>query len=169
MARRLFQVRIVQGNYSEPEDDDKWYWQRSAALGNGRTFYPNGDKVGVVEIYNPAATAAAPTNPVHDRIALRAIAAAPNDDLLRLSNKSPRYVGNAVRKALRVASVPMPQRDYGAMVDRLIDSLMARGLIIEETFRDRNRRWPKGLKVTSKGQELLDGEVEIGGDGGGNR
>ena len=138
-----------------------WFRQCSLNLGNATQDYPEGDKVGVAERCDPAARAAAPADRTHDRIALKAIASAPANGLLRLSKKSSTYFGVPVRRALKAAGVPMPRMDAGAMVERLIDGLLARGLIHEGEFKDTNRRKQMGLKLTSEGQKLLDGDDQI--------
>jgi hypothetical protein len=160
-ARDYFRLNYGKVNYAYPADEEQWFRQCSVNLGNATQDYPEGDKVGVAERCDPAARAAAPADRTHDRIALKAIASAPANGLLRLSKKSSTYFGVPVRRALKAAGVPMPRMDAGAMVERLIDGLLARGLIHEGEFKDTNRRKQMGLKLTSEGQKLLDGDDQI--------
>jgi hypothetical protein len=58
-ARNVFRLVSTKANRSPPSEGDRWYRHRSVEMNNAQPpIYPNGDKVGVVEVFQPSASAA---------------------------------------------------------------------------------------------------------------
>jgi hypothetical protein len=166
-ARKFFRLIYGKMNHALPPNEGQWYRQHSVNLGNGGGFHPHGDKVGVVELYDPTSSAvkppSGPTNS-HQRIALRVIDNAPVDALLTLSSRGggQRNVHKRVEAELRLTGVaPTTAKDDKVKLDRLIDSLTEQGLVTtEKEFVDAYRKTKMGLGLTKKGREILDGGGE---------
>jgi AAA domain len=155
-AEEIFRLSSGKRNNVSKSDrnDEPWYWQVSVNLGNGAEYWPNGDNVGVVEIYDIRAMGGVKTAGgilVNDRIALRVIdaAAIAGRHLSRATNTRRSY-RKAVRSALRQAGVRIGN-DY-TTVDKLIDSLEVRGLIYDDRLDNKT----KGLILSAEGRAAVN-------------
>jgi hypothetical protein len=72
-ARSVFRVVGTKQNLSAPDETDRWFRLTSVQMENAEPpVYPNGDRVGVVEVFRPGASGPAfPSGLIRD--ALRAI------------------------------------------------------------------------------------------------
>jgi AAA domain len=158
--RGVFRITWGKRNNAEDLAEERWYRKISVSLGNGVGCYPNGDSIGVVELFDVASAGSVGPDPIHVRIILRAVAAAPPDRLLSLAKNTARNYRKPVRAALRRAGVPMPQKgvDADAMVDRLREALEAGGLIRVEGFKDAGGRLREGLAITEAGRKRLNAD-----------
>ena len=58
-ARQVFRVVGTKQNLSPPSENDRWFRLISVEMGNAEPpIYPNGDKMGVVEVFQPGASGA---------------------------------------------------------------------------------------------------------------
>jgi hypothetical protein len=160
-ARDYFRLVYGKMNHARPpDDDDRWYSQRSINFGNGTRDYPHGDDVGVVEIWTRGGDGATwSVSAGEESIVLKVIAAAQADRLLTKSSKSPRCCVKPALAALRKGGYSIHRKDEEATVTLIIEGLEMAGLIREEEFRDAGRNRAKGLKITEEGRRRLDGDA----------
>jgi hypothetical protein len=161
----LFRLFNSKSSYAKPAHEEQWFLQHSVNLGNGAGDWPNGDNVGVVDLYNPRASVVKPPGTisnVEERIALSVINNPPGDIPLTLSAKSPdRYYLDPILKALKAAGVTMLKVDEKAMVAGIVYKLEVGKLITEvhDVLIDKKKgRRRKELRLTEKGHKRLDND-----------
>jgi hypothetical protein len=155
-ARNVFRLVSTKANLSPPSEGDRWFRLRSVEMNNAAPpVYPDGDKVAVVEVFQPSAsTAAFSTQIIRDT--LSAINSAP----VPLS-PSKRAMG---RYAVPVITQAMARHRGGRASDTeaqaVLDYLMRTGLVSVQQVklaragsRSDSRN---GLVLTSAGKQELD-------------
>jgi hypothetical protein len=124
-ARDVFRVVGTKQNFSPPTEKDRWYRLVSIEMNNAEPpTYPNGDKVGVVEIFQPtASTAAFADAMIRDALSVIDNAATPLSPSKRATG---RYAVPLIAQAIA------PHRGGHASdteAEAVLDHLMREGLV----------------------------------------
>ena len=150
--RRYFWLQNPKANMRPPTDERLWRQLVSVELGNGDAIYTEGDKVGVVEEWNPPT---ADTQLTHGQkmIVLRELEAAYNKDplLVRADVRSTQWAGRIVAKHME-----LDINDAGARstVRRILDEWEADGSVCKVSARDHAKgRYFSAYKVGDKVEE----------------
>jgi hypothetical protein len=158
-ARDVFRIISTKHNFSPPAEGDRWFRIVSVDMLNAQPpIYPNGDKVGVVEVFQPGASGPR-FSPAMVRDALLAVANASTP-----LSPSKRATGRYAVPAIAQASAPhrggrASDIEAGAVLDHLLRS----GLLSVQKIKiprpggrsdDRD-----GLVLTPVGKHALQGQT----------
>jgi hypothetical protein len=160
-ARDVFRTVGTKHNLSPPAESDRWFRLVSIEMGNAEPpIYPNGDKVGVVEVFKPG-TCGPSFSPAMIRDALRAIDRA-TTPLSPSKRATARYAVPVITQAI------VPHRGGRASdveAAAVLDHLIRTGLIkvdkvkVSRTGGRSDER--DGLVLTSAGKQTLEAEERV--------
>jgi len=146
--RRYFWLQNPKANMRPPTDERLWRQLVSIDLGNGDAVYPDGDKVGVVDEWNPPTDSQ--MSPGQKAVILADIDATYQRDplLVRADVRSAQWAGQIVAKHLE-----LDVHDAGArsMVRRVLDEWISEGSLVKVSARDHAKgRYISAFKVGDK-------------------
>jgi RecA-family ATPase len=149
--RRYFWLQNPKANMRPPTDERLWRQLVSIDLGNGDAVYPDGDKVGVVDEWNPPTDSQ--MSPGQKAVILADIDATYQRDplLVRADVRSAQWAGQIVAKHME-----LDVHDAGArsMVRRVLDEWVTEGSLVKVSARDHAKgRYISALKVGDKKAE----------------
>ena len=155
-ARHVFRLVSTKHNQSPPAEGDRWYRLRNVDMNNAAPpVYPDGDKVGVVEVFQPSASSAAfSAEIIKDTLSAIDTAAVPLSPSKRATG---RYAVPVITHAMA------PHRGGRASdteAEAVLDYLMRTGFVAVQQVklaraggRSDSRN---GLVLTSAGKQQLD-------------
>ena len=146
--RRYFWLQNPKANMRPPTDERLWRQLVSIDLGNGDAVYPDGDKVGVVDEWNPPTDAQ--MSPGQKAVILADIDATYQRDplLVRADVRSAQWAGQIVARHME-----LDVHDAGArsMVRRVLDEWVSEGSLVKVSARDHAKgRYISAFKVGDK-------------------